>query len=361
MKRITLLLLAALFMLNACGSSPAQPAVKSDGAVAVHLIVAVQGNLSIKRLGWSDYAPALFGMALHNGDLLRVDSGARATIACADLTVAAPGGGVSSVPCKVNKPLLVYGGSQIIPTRAEPPIGIPMILSPRKTRLLNTHPVLRWAPVANATSYDVTVRGPNLSWSARVAGKNEIVYPGDASALAPGVSYKLSVTAGAQTSDAETEPGLGFTMLKPDEAQAVRDGEARIRKLALTDAATRLLIASLYASQGLNAEAIVLLENLTQSVREPAIVRLLGDLYLKVSLNRQAEDAFLQALDLSQKVSDIEGQAACQNALGLVYETFGNKTEAIQRSQKAVEWYQKLGDSKTAKEIQSRLAALQKQ
>jgi hypothetical protein len=150
MKRITLLLLAALLMLCACSSSPAQPAAKSDGAVAVHLIVAVQGNLSIKRLGWSDYTPALFGMALHNGDLLRVESGAQATIACADLTVAAPAGGVSSVPCKVSKPLLVYGGSQIIPTRAEPPIGIPMILSPRKTRLLDAHPVLRWAPVANA-------------------------------------------------------------------------------------------------------------------------------------------------------------------------------------------------------------------
>jgi tetratricopeptide (TPR) repeat protein len=169
------------------------------------------------------------------------------------------------------------------------------------------------------------------------------------------------VTTGAQTSDAESEPGLGFTMLKADEAQIVHDGESRIRNLALSDAATRLLLANLYAGQGLNAEAIALLENSTQSAREPVIVRFLGDLYLKVSLNRQAEDSFLQALDLSQKVSDIEGQAAAQNALGLVYEMFGNKAEAIQRSQKAAEWYQKLGDSKTAKEIQSRLAALQKQ
>ena len=83
--------------------------------------------------------------------------------------------------------------------------------------------------------------------------------------------------------------------------------------------------------------------------------------YIKVSLNRLAEQTYLQALDLSQKVNDIEGQAAAQSALGLVYESFGNKPEAVQRTEKAIEWYQKLGDSKTVKELQARLAALQKQ
>jgi hypothetical protein len=358
MKRLVLVLLAMALTLPACGQPAPTPAAGTSNA-ALHLVVAVEGGLSVKRLGWSDYAPALFGMALRNGDLLRLDSGAQATVACADLTIAKATGGVASVPCKVKKPLLVYGGGLIVPTRAEPPAGIPMVLSPRKTKVLDAHPTLRWSAVAGA-SYNVSVRGSGLNWSATVAGKSELVYPNDAPALAPGGSYKVVVQGGGRSSDEETEAGLGFTVLKADEAQVVRDAEARVRGLGLGDSATRLLIANLYASQGLNAEAIAALEGLTATGMEPAPMRMLGDLYVRVSLNRPAEQAYLQALDLSQKINDIEGQAAAQSALGSIYESFGNKPEAVQRTQKAIEWYQKLGDSKTVKELQDRLAALQK-
>ena len=144
-------------------------------------------------------------------------------------------------------------------------------------------------------------------------------------------------------------------MLKPEEAQAVRDGEARIRAMGLNDAATRLLIANLYAGQGLAAEAIDQLEASAAALQAPAVARLLGDLYLKVGLNRLAEQRYTPALDLSQKANDIEGQAAAENALSLVYDALGNADEASQHAQKAIQWYQKLGDSKTAKQIQDRL------
>ena len=107
---------------------------------AVNVLVGVEGNGQIKRQGWSDYAPALFGMILRSGDLLRLDSGGQATVACSDLTVAKATGGVSSVPCKVSKPLLVYGGSLILPTRADAPADIPLVLSPRKTKMLSARP-----------------------------------------------------------------------------------------------------------------------------------------------------------------------------------------------------------------------------
>jgi hypothetical protein len=359
MKTLFVLIAITALVLPACGASPTATTA-GGGETPVHLLVVVQGGLSVKRLGWSDYAPASFGMIVRNGDLLRLDSGAQATLACSDLTVTKAASGVGSVPCKVSKPLLVYGGSLIIPTRAEPPVGIPAILSPRKTKLLTAHPILRWSEVAGATAYDVTVRGGSLTWTSRVTGTTETAYPADAPALAPGASYKLSVTAGSRSSDEEREPGLGFTMLKTDEAQTVREAEARIRALGLGDAATRLLIANLYAGQGLHSEAIDVLRDLAATAPEPAVVRTLGDLYLKVSLNRQAEETYVRALALSQKAGDTEGIAAAYNALGLIYETLGNKTEAVQQSQKAIEWYQKLGDSKTIKQIQDRLTALQR-
>ena len=141
------------------------------------------------------------------------------------------------------------------------------MLSPRKTRILSSHPLLRWSAVPGAGVYKVSVRGPNLTWSADVTGTSEIAYPDGAPALQPGVTYKLSVAAGNRSSDEESAAGLGFTLLKPDEAQAVKDGEARIRALGLSDAATRLLLANLYAGQGLTAEATNQLENVAQSRR----------------------------------------------------------------------------------------------
>lgn len=361
MKARLLFALALALALTACAADQPGATPASATAGSVHFVVAIQGDMSVKRLGWSAYAPASFGMILRDGDLVRLDGPSQATVACSDLTVSTSRAGVSSVPCKVSKPVLVYGNSLIVPTRADAPLlDIPIVLAPRKTKVLAERPIVRWAAVSGASTYSVTVRGPNLNWSGSVTGKTETVYPDNAPPLAAGQSYKVSVSAGARTSDQETTPGLGFTVLKADEAQAVRAGEERIRRLGLSDAATRLLLANLYASLGLNADAIDLMESLARSSHEPTILRSLGDLYLKVSLNRMAEERYVQALDLAQKANDTEGQAAANNALGLVYESMGNKADAIQRSLNAVEWYQKLGDNKTIKQIQDRLAALQR-
>lgn len=235
-----------------------------------------------------------------------------------------------------------------------------LILAPRKTKILATRPVLRWTAVAGVSSYKISVRGPNLNWTTDVAGTTELIYPGSAPALALGSVYKLSVAAGARSSDEDGAPGLGFTLLKAEEAQNVRSAEARIRALGLDDVATRFLVANLYASHELYAEAIADLAALAIASSQPAIVRMLGDLYLSVGLNRLAEERFLQALALSEKANDSEGIAAAENALGLVYESLGAKAEAIRHTEKAITWYQKLGDAKTSKAIQDRLSTLQK-
>jgi hypothetical protein len=360
-----MLLCLLVFGLLGCTSVPPTEPVTSSNQAALsdrdaHLVVAVQGELSVKREDWSSYASARLGTVLRNGDLLRLDGSAQATVVCADLTMVSVPGGVSGVPCKVARPVLTYGGSLVNPTRSIPDSDFPLIVTPRKTKLLNPHPTLRWTPVAGATSYQVSMRGQGMNWSTDVSSGTEIAYPGDAPALVAEAAYKVIVVAGTRSSEEETLPGLGFTLLEPDEATAVRDAEAKIRALGLPDEPTRLLLANLYAGQGLNAEAIEQLEALSTTTQEPTVLRSLGEVYLTIGLNRLAEKNYLLALNLSERANDVEGQALAQHMLGRIYEALGNADEAAQRLQKAKELYQPLGDTKTVRVIEQRLAGLPK-
>jgi hypothetical protein len=322
----------------------------------VHLVVAVQEPVSVKREGWSAYAPVLFGTSLHYGDLLRLDGSAQTTVVCTDLTLARAASGVGGVPCPVAQPVLVYDGSLVNPTRSNPSGDFPLVVAPRKTNLLDPRPTLRWTPVAGVTTYTVSVRGPNVTWSTEVNSGTEVVYPDTAPALVRGATYKVTVVAGNRSSDEESLPGLGFTLLKDNEAKPVREAETKIRALGLPDTPTRLLVANLYASKELYTEAIAQLEGLATTSQEAAVPRTLGDLYLTLGLNRLAEERYLQAVDRSERAHDMEGEALAQHALGRIYEALGNPGESAQRLRKALELYQQLGDAKTVKEIEQRLA-----
>lgn len=354
---VCILLLALVGCSPVRAPTPAPLAGRADGGP--NLIVALQGQMSVKREGWKDYAPALFGTAVQQGDLLRLEGAAHATIACADLTLATLTAPVTSgVPCPGGRRQLSYAGSLANPTRGS---GLsrefPVVVSPRRTRVLSPRPTLRWLPVQGAKGYTVRVRGPGLDWSADAGAATEFAYPASAPALAEGVAYKVTVLAGGRSSDEEQQPDLGFTILPAGEAEAVRQAEAKINALSLPDDGRRFLLANLYAGQGLYAEAGEQLESLAKT-GEPAILRSLGFIYVKVGLNRLAEERYLQALDRSQKAGDVEGQALAQSALGLIYEAFGNAAEARKAWQEALRLCQQLGDARMARQAEEWLAGL---
>jgi hypothetical protein len=359
MIKRSLLCVVLLGLLGCCSVPPATPTPPLAG---VHLVVAVQGPVSLKREGWSAYAPVLFGTTLRYGDLLRLDASAQATVVCADLSLRRVPSGVGGVPCPVAQVELDYNGSRVNPTRSNPSGDFPLVVAPRKTKLLNPRPTLRWTPVAGTTRYTVSVRGPKVTWSTEVNSGTEVVYPDTAPALLAGATYKVTVVAGNRSSDEEPLPGLGFTLLNTDEAREVRAAETKIRALGLADTPTRLLLANLYASRErqLYAEAIAQLEGLATTAQEAAVPRTLGDLYLTLGLNRLAEERYLQAFARSESAGDMEGQALAQHALGRIDEVLGNPGESAQRLRKAMELYQQLGDGKTVKEIEQRLAGLPK-
>jgi hypothetical protein len=357
--RVSVVLFGALWMLLGCAASQPAPARPAVGGTESGLIVGVQGDAAVKRAGWRDYAPALFGAPFRRGDLLRLGSAGSATVACADLKLATVEGGVSGYPCQTAPPSpLVYEGTLLNPTRGDSGSGdIPLAIAPRKTKVLNPRPVLRWQPVPGAKSYKVSLQGTN--WATEVNGANELSYPDSAPALHPGVNYRLIVTAGDRSSSEEPGAGLGFSVLGAEEAKTVTDAEAKIRALGLAETPAALLIANVYATNGLYAEAIEALERLPGS-QEPAVLRLLGDLYVSTGLNRLAEERYLTALARSEALSDVEGQAQAHHALGRIYEALGNPTEARRHLSDALVLYDRLGDAKKAAEAKAQVDALPK-
>ena len=357
-RGFTLVLL--VLSLAACGGT--QPKVApSAGDAAIGnrqegIIVTVQGDASIKRAGWQNYAPVFFGAPLRKGDLLRLAASARAVVACADLKLSELSAGVSGFPCKTgpSQSALVYAGRLATPTRGEPDVGeYPVVVSPRRTKLLDPHPALRWTEVPGATSYRVSLQGSD--WSAAIASGTETTYPPTRrlSSRGPPIGWWWKQTSGHRPRN--RAPGWAFELLGAGEVDAVRAAEAKIRALGLSDAATRLLTANLYAVHGLYAEAITLLDPLAGS-GEPAVPRLVGDLYLSIGLNRQAEESYLQALTLSQGVNDAEGQATAHATLGAIYESLGSGEEAVRHWQDAIAGYEQIGDQAKIAELRALLA-----
>src|SRR6266704_2540429 len=60
---------------------------ENDAGQAVNLAVFIEGQVSVKRKGWTSYAPVVFGTSLRRGDLLRLDDSSRAKVVCSDLTL----------------------------------------------------------------------------------------------------------------------------------------------------------------------------------------------------------------------------------------------------------------------------------
>jgi tetratricopeptide (TPR) repeat protein len=237
----------------------------------------------------------------------------------------------------------------INPTRLGPADGsFPVVLSPRKTKLLSATPVLRWTPVAGADTYRVIVRGADRYWTV-VTSATEVAYPFNAPPLIPGKDYKVIVETGNRSSSAEPGLGLGFSILGPEDRKAVLKEEKQIESLALADGPTQFLIAHLYASHGLKAEAIEKLEALSPKFKAAAVARLLGDLYASIGLTRRAEAGYLSAVELARGENDEIGQMLAHLALARIYELdLGNKKAATEHFDAALAIANKFGDNYTA-------------
>jgi len=155
-------------------------------------------------------------MPIFTGDLVEVAASSQVRLICGEANKAYEWpAGTYGVPCGVGDRGAIWIGDRVIDpggTRGDP---FPMLLSPRHTTLLSTHPKIRWKSVPNVSKYTVRVTGPNVDWSARVES-TEIAYPDNAPTLVGGQTYKIRIFAEGRTpaerrtSEDEGVTGLDF-------------------------------------------------------------------------------------------------------------------------------------------------------
>jgi hypothetical protein len=328
---------------------------------STHLLIDVDGSVALRRAGWNRDAatPALFGTELRAGDIVQPEAGAQVQVLCADMTVA-PVTQVGGVPCPEQTATARYGGSEVHGLRGR---NVPLkVVSPRGGKLLTNQPLLRWTALDDTSTYSVTVRqAGDVIWATEVTGSTELVYPADAPSLEPGAIYSLVVFAESDsTLDEQIADGPPrFSLLTEAEQQAIQAEEDNLRALVdkhdLDETALHLLRAELYQRHDLRSAALEQLDDLAHTTAEPAVWRRLGVLYANLGLPIQAQEALMQAQELSEDVGDTEGEALAAYHLARVVMQQGNTPENREQARehfaRAIAGYRALGAEAQAEEI----------
>jgi hypothetical protein len=341
---VILSFLATLALAGCSGSPP-------ESVDRPNLLVAAEGQVLLKREGWSDYTSVGFGTLLQWSDLLQVEG--EASLLCGDLSIM-PMSGRGSCPCPPAPSRLMYRGAYFRDSQTMP--DVPYVLHPRNTLASSTNLELRWHDTG-AASYAVgVVHGGKTMWSQPDVTGNSIGYPEDAPPLRPGIDYLVTVRdndTGVSSHDDPTT-GLGFRLLSKEErsvVEAERDGILAVK--SLDKSARDLALAIYYATYSpsteenrrLWGEAWLLLESVAQKRQDSPVVRLwIGDVLAATKLPTEAKVAYQIALEAAETLGDIESQAEAQAGLWRV-------TGDEQAWEDAVALYDRLGDRQRVKAL----------
>jgi len=315
-----------------------------------NLLVAAEGEVSLKRARWSDYVPVGFGTLLQHDDLLKVDD--TALVLCGDLTTVSIDG-YSSCPCPAAPGRLAYRGAYF---RDMCGADVPYILHPRNTLVSSPTPLLCWHDIG-VNSYTVSlVRDGEMIWRQSNVVTNTIRYPDDAPRLRPDTDYLLVVRDDGTGKSSQDDPakGLGFRLLSKAERAAVEaEQDATLSLKSLDEPARRLALAIYYATypssteeagHRLWGEAWLLLESVARE-RNSAVVQLwMGDVLAATKLPAEAEEAYHAALRHAKALGDLESEAEAQAGL---WRVTGNED----RFQQARGLYEELGDQDAIQDL----------
>lgn len=353
-----LLLLPGLVV--ACGATPTPspesaatvPAEPAGPPVLPNLLVEAQGEVWLRRVGWSQFLPAAFGVAVQPGDLLRVADGGVALVFCGDETLweagpkGLPNDGLEhTAPCQTGRPPRPW--SDVAALRGEQSDQIPYVVRPRNSALLSDHPDLAWNTLPGVDSYTVSLIGDDGQERPPVtAGGGELAWPDDWPPLEPRATYALIVEGGGARSDegSEQHAGLGFWLLGAADAGLVRALESRLRAQSLEPAAADLLVAELYLGRDLRAEATRLLEGLSASAGSAPAWLALGKAYLETGLAAEARAAFDRAAVQASETGQKQVEADARVGLGLAARLEDDGETAETHLQAARALYEQIGD-----------------
>jgi hypothetical protein len=288
----------------------------------------LSGTLEVDRSPSTKAFKAAVGTVLKPGDVLQLTGGV-AQITCSDLSLHQIQTDIpSALPCGSAVAALSYNNEEIPKTRAG--VGyVPIVLSPRNTKLLSTLPLLRWRGLPDAIDYEVHVDGTTPAWSRHVSGLTSISYPADAPSLTPGTTYSFWVKK-TGAADRDQTPGLGFSIATDQERIDLRTARDQVSNAAIEVSLKPLVDAAVLDSYGFHAEAIDELEKATNTKPSALAYRILSNSYYCVGLYREALSVTRKAFSLytSADTADDSGAAWAMLQSGLLSGQLGDKAKA---------------------------------
>lgn len=144
-------------------------------------------------------------------------------------------------------------------------------------------------------------------------------------------------------------------LLSNDERQAL---VTRIQKLNLDEAAKQLLLADVYAMNGLYRRSISALKAIPGQENEALIKLMQGDLYLADNKPIDARAAYAGAAQKAASGGDLLGEAHAQQALGMLHAFERVKSSAVPALNRAIELYTGLGETEVAARLRQLLDSL---
>jgi len=420
MKGMAVALVAAL-VLTACGGAtatvsepeptpppPPSPSLTVAGPTAQEpagtdltaLLTRVRGEVTVFEEGGT-MRPARPAQVLRRSATVHLSSGAHLGLICNDdhfveltgeedwqLTGAAcgegralPAGTYQSMVPKAGR-ILDLEGIRVVEAKTKEKEGdygsIPVILSPRNTALLALEPELRWVEVGGAIEYVLSLSG--------MTGFEEITV--DASELAciedPLTTPNRICSLPWPTAEWPLEQGKRYFLtvaarrgvakeLRPSETSVLRtlteetagevEAEVAGTEVLALDALTQdLLLAGIYAGQGLYGDTIDAYERALAAQPFPEVYVALGDVHSEMALYRWAFEAYQEALKLlSEDEDDLAVRASAEFGLGRVcYNYADNIAEAAKHFGAAVQLYEKAGAGEWQEAARQALAEAEK-
>jgi hypothetical protein len=382
--RVTGILLAILF-LSGCSSLPGAtfenvqastptsqspaPMSRVPSATPDAVLTRVEGEVHLQQFLTGQLVLASFGDYLWRGDVIVTKQDAQAEAMCSDgQSIRVSPDQSMTVTCGETPDPICQGvivrihreRVEVLPAARPAALdygNLPVILSPRNTRIAEGRPAIRWLAVEGAEDYEVVVLGPKGElWRAETQ-ELELPYPAEQPALEAGVRYLIQVTArmGLAEPPRPSETVL-VTVLSTADAEQVCQFEARVEALGLSVESARFFLAAYYVDQELHDAAIAQLLPLVEVAPSPPVHRLLGYAYLAVGLDGEAARSYQEARTLAQAQGNWLVQAEAEVGLGRAECVAGNFEQALAHYQAAQTLYQAMGLESNAEAVAERAA-----
>ena len=351
-------LVCAAWVMFAGAATPARAQrLARENRRDVGLLKRVNGPVCIKPGGKDPCYPATRGTTLRRDDTLIVETKGEARVRCYCLP---PGEEPDTKPKYEGRPCpsdcpRTLGLSRVMPLNTA---GEAAGITTAQTAVFASTPALSWAEVESKSSYRVSVSGPSFNHIADGVTSNFYSIPANRR-LKSNATY--AVTVADSRNPERAYPVLNFKVLSEGEAAAVRAIEEEIRELGLAPEQTRLLTARLYASWGLNLDALRLLESLFENEAALSfdlgdVFLLMGDLYLETGKNSEAQKAYTKALITADLANDKSLKAYALEGVGLSYSAAGKTGKTVNALQSARRLFEELGNVQKAEELNAYLS-----